>query len=54
MARFTSVVGEATYAAITGVDWPMALSKFPRRRKVENFNSGLRLAACSMMMLALA
>ena len=35
MARFTSVVGEPTYAAITGVDWPMALSMFPRRRKVE-------------------
>ena len=53
-ARSSVGVGESsTYAAITGVDWPMIPSKFPRRRKVENFNSGLRFATCSLTVLDL-
>ena len=51
--RFTSGAVESTYAEITGVDWPKALSRSPRRRKVENFNSGLRLVAVSLALLNL-
>ena len=55
MAVIISGVGESgsTYAAFTGVVWPMVLSKVPRRRKTENFNIGFKLAAFSLTVFAL-
>ena len=55
IAVIISGVGESgsTYAAITGVVWPMVLSRVPRRRKTENFNIGFKLAAVSLTLVAL-